>query len=107
MVEEKGKRGEEEIEKREGERGREKGERGGMVWLRRLLWAGKEEDGERGVEGWIKARLVVGWQVQMGDGFGDWGGYLYIVAYLHGRVEWRDRGCLIRSFRYFTPIPSL
>lgn len=46
---------------------------------------------------WIKARLVVGWQVQMGDGFGDWDGYLYlyIVAYLHGRVEWRDRGCLI------------
>ena len=67
-----------------------------MVWLRRLLWAGKGE-GERGVEGvyWTKARLVVGWQVQMGDGFGDWDGYWYIVAYLHGRVEWRDRGCLI------------
>ena len=41
-------RGEEEMEKRGGESGREKGERGEMVWLRRLLWAGKGEGGREG-----------------------------------------------------------
>lgn len=43
-----------------------------MVKEAPLGWerGGRERGGVEGVY-WITARMVVGWQVQMGDGFGD------------------------------------